>query len=192
MRALLTILIGTTAILAGGCGDANERPASSAGTPAGAAPKDTGLVAARAIAGCAGFTPAKVADILGAAAADITDNSRDQGSLRFCAYGSSTDRSKQVSFTLGRRDSVAAAVASLKREREALGDAQGAIDRVTKSPSSQAASADVSGIGDEAFYSPMNGAIMLRVGNVLAQVMSPADLALKKRVAQEVARGLRP
>lgn len=193
MRTLLTILIGAAAILGGGCGDASERPAppASGGVPATGTSAEAGLVPSSSITGCAGFTPAKVAEIVGGTAADITDNSRDQGSLRFCSYANRTDPSKSVSFTLGRRDSVAAAVSSLKSEREALGGAQGAIDRVTKTPSGQPASEDVSGIGDDAFYSAMNGAIMLRVGNVLAQVIAPSDLALKKRVAQEVARGLR-
>ena len=191
MRTLHTILIGTVMVAAAACERSSDQAPSSSATSQGT-PPEAGLVSMTAVTSCAGFTPAKAAEILGITAAEVADNSRDQGALRFCAYGSRTDPSKTVSFTLGRRESVAAATASLKRERDALAEAQGAIGRVTQSPSSQAASENVQGIGDEAFYSAMNGAIMLRVGNGLAQVMSPADMALKKRVAEEVARGLRP
>lgn len=191
MRTRLRVAIVAACLATGACGG-NETPPSSAASPAASSqPSEAGLVSASAIAGCAGFTPAKAAEILGVSAAEVTDNSRDQGALRFCAYRSQTDPSKGVSFTLGRRDSVQQAISSLQRERDAMGGAQGAIDRVTKSPSSRPASEDVQGIGGEAFYSALNGAIMLRVGNVLAQVIAPDEMALKKRVAEEVVRGLR-
>ncbi len=192
MRTRVMILLTAIAVAPAACGG-GDQPSSSAATPAASSSSTPsgGLVSPESIKGCAGFTATKAAAILGVAAGEVSDESRDQGVLRFCTYRLRNDQSKAVSFTLGRRESVAEATASLQSEREAMGGAQAAIDRVTKSPSSTPSSEDVQGIGDEAFYSALNGAIMLRVGNVLAQVMSPSDMGLKKRVAEEVARGLR-
>lgn len=92
----------------------------------------------------------------------MTDYSGAEASTRLCLYRHQGDRSKAVSFTLGPRESIERATASTESERETMGFAQGAIDRVTKTPSARPPSEDVSGIGDEAFYSPMNDAILLR------------------------------
>ncbi len=192
MRTWMAIAILVVCAGTGACGGSGDTPAAGGapGASPAAAPASN-LVDEGTLTACAGFSAAKAAEILGVAASEVTDSSRTQGTLRFCSYRKADDPSKTVSFTLGRRDSVAQAVASLQSERDALGGAQGAIDRVTKSPSARPASEGVQGIGDEAFYSSMNGAIMMRVRNVLVQVMGPNDLALKKRVAEEVARGLR-
>lgn len=79
----------------------------------------------------------------------------------------------------------------MQSERESMSMAQEAIDSVTGSASKKPAVDDVSGIGDDSFYSPMNGAIMLRVANVIAQVTGLADMALKKRAAPKIAERLR-
>jgi hypothetical protein len=169
-----------------GCGGSSEPSATGSrpGAPAG-------LIAAGALARCAGFTVETAAAIVGAEPAEFTDDSQTEGDLRMCRYSHAMDRSRTVSFTLSRSDSVERAAASMQSERETMGMAQGAIDRVMGSQSKDAAVEDVSGIGDEAFYWPMNDTIMLRVANVQAQVMAPADMALKKRTAEEVAQGLR-
>ncbi len=191
MRSL-HLSLAAACLIWSGCGGDGDKPRSSAATPPAASPTaGGGLVNAEAIAACAGFTAAKAADILGVGPAGVTDYSRTEGRLRMCHYRDGANRSKAVSFTLGSRESVERARASMESEREAMGGAQSAIDRVTKSPSKTPASEDVSGIGDEAFYSAMNGAIMLRVGNVLAQVTAPADMTLKRRVAEEIVKGLR-
>jgi hypothetical protein len=138
---------------------------------------------------CAGVTVEKAAIILGASPAELTDYSEPHKHL--CAYVNQKDRSKAVTFTLSRRDSLEQAAASMRRERESMVMAQGSIDRATGSKSKEKAIQDVSAIGDEAFYSPLNDAILLRVANVIAQVTAPEDMAVKKRAAEEVARGLR-
>ena len=186
-RYRLWILAGCAAAFGcGGSAPERETPAGGA-TPAAA----TDLISADALAGCAGFSAARAASLLGVPPEVVTDFSRTEGRLRMCHYRNADDVTKSVSFTLGHRESVEQAKSSMQRERESMGAAQGAIDRVTGSQSKTAASEDMSGIGDEAFYSAMNGAIMLRVGNVLAQVTSPGDLALKKRAAEAVAQALR-
>jgi hypothetical protein len=152
-----------------------------------------GLIAPDALTRCAGVTVEKAAIILGASPAELTDYSEPQKSGgHLCAYVNQKDRSKAVTFTLSRRDSLEQAAASMRRERESMVMAQGSIDRATGSKSKEKAIQDVSGIGDEAFYSPLNDAILLRVTNVIVQVTAPEDMALKKRAAEEVARGLRP
>ncbi len=176
------------------CGGSSEPPgeASAPAAAPGAQPAAASrLIAADALTGCAGMTADKAAAIVGAAPADLTDYSRTEGKIRMCLFRNPNQRSQTVSFSLSHRESVERAIASMQSERESMGMAQGAIDSVTGTESKKPAVEDVSGIGDESFYSPLNGAIMLRVGNVIAQVTGPSDMALKKRAAEEVARGLR-
>ncbi|MGH2386418.1 MAG: DUF3558 family protein [Candidatus Limnocylindria bacterium] len=186
-------LVGVIALAA--CGGNGGEPESSAAAPAAssAAPAPSpGLIPAETIASCAGFTADKAAVLLGLPPDSVKDSSENVGSARHCTFSNPKDRSAGIAFTLSARDSVKRAEASLESERQAMGQAQRAIDGVTGKSSKAPASEDVSGIGDGAFYSSMNGTIMLRVGNVLAQVSAPQDMGLKKQVAQEVARGLRP
>jgi hypothetical protein len=174
-----------------GCGGSSKPPDTATRSGSGASTPSPGLIAPDTLTRCAGVTVEKAATIVGASPAELTDYSRPEGKLRLCLYHNPKDRSKAVSFTLSRSDSVERAAASMRNERESMGLAKGAIDRATGSKSKDKAIQDVSGIGDEAFYSPMNDAIMLRVANVIAQVTAPGDMALKKRAAEEVARGLR-
>jgi hypothetical protein len=173
------------------CGGSSDPPAATSSSSGSAAAKPVSLISDDAVTRCAGMTLEKAAAIVGAAPSELTDYSRTEGRLRMCLYRDPNDRRKVVSFSLSRRDSVERAAASMQSERESMGMAQGAIDSVTGSASKKPAVEDVSGIGDDSFYSPLNGAIMLRVANVIAQVTGPADMALKKRAAEEIARGLR-
>jgi hypothetical protein len=174
-----------------GCEGSSKPPDTATRSGSGASTSSPGLIALDSLTRCAGVTVEKAATIVGASPAELTDYSKPQERWHLCAYVNQKDRSKAVSFTLSRRDSVEQAAASMRSERESMGMAQGSIDRATGSKSKDKAFQDVSGIGDEAFYSPLNDAIMLRVANVIAQVTAPGDMALKKRAAEEVARGLR-
>jgi hypothetical protein len=190
MHARYQVWLLACCVGAVGCGGSESEPPPAA--TGGAAPRAASdVIPAGALAKCAGFTPSKAASLLGVAPETITDYSRPEGRLRMCHYRHADDAAKTVSFTLSHRESVDQAKASIGKERESMGAARGAIDRATGTQSKTAASEDVSGIGDDAFYSAMNDAIMMRVGNVIAQVAGPADMTLKKRVAEEVARGLR-
>jgi hypothetical protein len=186
---VLTGILGTAA-----CGGADppqgKSPAS--GVPAeAAAAADAGLVSQGTIDACAGFTSGQAATVLGLDPPIVTDYSRTEGRLRNCVYRQADRNTGIVSFTLNRKDSVDLARRSMASEREAMGMADQAISGVTGGGSDAPPTQDVSKIGDEAFYSPLNGAIMLRVGNAIAQVTGPDDLALRVRVAQQVAEGLR-
>jgi hypothetical protein len=148
---------------------------------------------ANVVAGCAGFTIDKAAAILGVPPASLQDYSEPIGETRRqCTFSTSTPPRRAVSFTLSPRESESRAVSSMASEREAMGFAQRAIDGTTGTASKDTAVEDVSKIGDDAFYSPLNGAIMMRVGTVIVQVTSPNDMAAKKRVAEEIVKGLRP
>jgi hypothetical protein len=183
--ALLVMALGAVA-----CGSGADSSETSAAAPP-AATADDGLVSQQTIDGCAGFTSEKAAVLLGLDPAIVTDYSRTEGRLRNCVYRQSDRNTGIVSFTLSRRDSVDAAKRSMAGERESMGMADRAISGVTGSESKEPAAQDVSRIGDEAFYSPLNGAIMLRVGNAIAQVTGPNEMGLKKRAAEQVAEGLR-
>jgi hypothetical protein len=183
--------VAVCAAVLSSCGGSGEPAAGASDSSRRAAAESVGLIAADALARCAGVTTESAADILGTASGELTDYSRTEGELRMCLYRNPDDRSQTVSFTLARRASVEQAAASMGSERETLTMARGAIDNVTRSEPKEPAAEDLSMIGDEAFYSPMNDAIMLRVANVVAQVTDPGDMALKTRVAEVVARGLR-
>jgi hypothetical protein len=187
---VLAGFVGTAA-----CGGADPpqgmdpQPAEPAVEPA--AEPDSGLVAQETIDGCAGYTSGQAAAVLGLDPAIVTDYSRTEGRLRNCVYRQADRNTGIVSFTLNRKDSVDLAKRSMGSEREAMGMADRAISGVTGGRGNEPATVDVSEIGDEAFYSPLNGAIMLRVDNAIAQVTGPDDLALRTRVAEQVAEGLR-
>jgi hypothetical protein len=176
---------------AAACGGADPRQGSSPPPAEAAAEPVPDLVSQQTIDGCAGFTSGQAATVLGLDPAIVTDYSRTEGRLRNCVYRQADRNTGIVSFTLNRKDSVELAKRSMESEREAMGMAGRAIDGVTGTSSDTPATQDVSKIGDEAFYSPLNGAIMLRVGNAIAQVTGPDDLALRTRVAEQVAEGLR-
>ncbi len=173
------------------CGGPDSPQDKEAPRPDPAAAPDAGLVSQQTVDGCAGFTPGKAAELLQLDRADVADYSRAEGRLRSCIFRQADRNTGIVSFTLNRKDSVELARRSMTSERESMGMAGRAIDDATGSGGDEPATQDVSNIGDEAFYSPLNGAIMLRVGNAIAQVTGPEDLALRTRVAEEVAEGLR-
>ena len=181
LRPAALILCGAVAI--GACGGSGREIASD--TPPASQ--------ANAVAGCAGLTVDKAAAILGVPPVSLQDYSKQIGErMRQCTFSTSTSPRRAVSFTLSPRESESRAVSSMASERESMGFAQRAIDDTTGTASKDPAVEDVSKIGDDAFYSPLNGAIMMRVGSVIVQVMSPNDMAAKKRTAEEIVKGLRP
>jgi hypothetical protein len=178
-RRIVLCLVG--GVVCAACG--GEPTESGSSSP-------SGNVAAEAIASCAGFTANRAASIVDAPAGSVQDGSTNVGANRDCSFRNAAGPS--IYFTLSPRNSVQAAEASLASERQAMGQAQGAIAGATGGTPGAPATEDVSNLGDGAFYSSLNGAIMMRVANVMVQVIAPPDMALKRRVAEEVAAGLRP
>ncbi|MGH7564027.1 MAG: hypothetical protein ACREK5_06355 [Gemmatimonadota bacterium] len=173
-------------------GSEGARDEGSAASPESEAPRGSGgLVSSEAIERCAGFTAEDAAAILGVGAADVEDRSRDETArIRMCSYALTSDPFTSVSFNLSARESAEDAAASLASEREMMGAAQGAIEGVMGEPSGDRAYQEIEGVGDEAFWSPLNRALMTRVGNVIVQVTTPDDVEKQKEVARMVAEGL--
>lgn len=185
-----TIALLVTALGAAACGGSADS-SDTTDAPGAATGSGRGLVSQQLIDSCAGFTSQKAAALLGLDPAIVTDYSRTEGRMRSCVYRQADRNTGIVSFTLRRFDSTEQARRSMASEREAMGMAGSAISGVTGSKSKDPVVQDVSAVGDEAFFSPLNGAIMLRVANAKAQVTGPRDMALKKRTAEQVAQGLR-
>jgi hypothetical protein len=173
----------------GACGSSDGVPGN--GTAATEAQADGASISQETVDTCAGFDLARAAALLSVPAGTLNDYSRTEGELRYCYFRQPEPPRQGVTFTLSRRESAPAAEASMARERDTMGAASRAIDRVTGSASAGPATEDLSAIGDEAFYSPLNEALMFRVGNVIAQVTEPPDMALKKQVAEDIVAGLR-
>jgi hypothetical protein len=49
----------------------------------------------------------------------------------------------------------------------------------------------IDGLGDEAYGTPVNNSLNVRVGNVIVQVVAPEDTDVKRRVAERIVAGLR-
>jgi len=147
---------------------------------------------------CAGFTVEKAALILGIAARDLKDDGRalydtPERTAHVCSYMNQSWQTSQtsVSFGLTRESSIEAEKDAFQSLRRNLAIANKAIGDVTGSTEKGPDTEPLAGLGDEAFYASANGALSVRVANVLLQVMVPPDLELKKKVAQEVVAGLR-
>jgi hypothetical protein len=186
-----SIALLLTAVCAVACGGGADTPEGTAAAEP-ASTSDTGLVTQQTIDNCAGFTAQQAAALLGLDPAIVNDYSRTEGSQRNCVYRQADRNTGIVSFALSRRDSVDAAKRLMSNDREAMTMADRAISGATGTESKEPAAQDMSAIGDEAFYSPLNGTIVVRVANAVAYVSGPDDMALKKRAAEQVAQGLRP
>ena len=174
-----TAVVPACALVLAACGASGDRRAAEAGS-----------VSPEVVESCAGITREKAALLLGIDASLLTDYSRTEGKLRTCLYTMASQRSNTVAFTLSLKPSESDAKAAMTRAREDISMAQGVIDRETGSTSGQAAVQEASA-GDDAFASPVNGAITMRVRNVIAMITSPRDAERKKRVADAIAEGLR-
>lgn len=185
----------------GACGGGGEQEdASSSGATGGAggdaatsAPA-SGLVAAERIEACAGIDAAAAAEILGVAAADLTEFiglEAETPTLRTCGFRGRQNPMMAVGFYLQTLSSVEEAVARMESERENLRMAAGMIGAVTKDADEQAPVQPIDGLGDEAYGTPVNNSLNMRVGNVIVQVVAPEDTDVKRRVAERIVAGLR-
>ena len=190
---ILRIAVLSVSVVCAACGggekSASTPPPGAAGTTA--SPPAAALVTPETVANCAGITRDKAAVLLGVPASALADYSRTEGKLRNCLYTVAENRSNTVSFTLSRKDSVKAAEESIASERESISLAQRSIDSVVGGKTKEAAAQTVSA-GDDSFFSPVNGALTMRVRNVIAIITSPRDDERRKRVADAIAEGLRP
>lgn len=145
------------------------------------------------IEACGGFTVEDAADLLGVSVTTVTlrlPEAFNYETLKTCAF-EDTVGGRGISYSLSWTDSVEEMIEDLQEERLNVGLAQTSIDAVMGEESDQAASYEIPGIGDEAFYAAVNGTVVARVGNVRVQVMNAPDLETRKAVAARVASRLR-
>ena len=193
MRFVPAILL-TAVCLQLGCGGSpsgSDSAASRTSPQSASAAGGTGAIGRDVVDTCAGFTPEKAAALLGVQADTLTDYSGTAGDERVCLYRDPNDYEHTVSFNLTHEDSVQAARGSMAAYRENFGEAQRVIDGATGSTSAQAAVQAVGGMGDEAFFSPVSGAVTFRVANVIVELFHPEDVEQRTRVAAAVIEGLK-
>jgi hypothetical protein len=176
---------------------AENAPATASGT------SGTGVDASR-IESCAGFSVETAAELLGAPASALSDESGRSDTLggQICRYWSPESLiGPGLQFLLEVEPSSAAAAARLRTLREDAPAGDAAIGAATGQASSGRSVITFDGIGDEAFWDPLTGGVNLRVANVLASIQAsperrvvseadPAQVELERRVAERIARGL--
>jgi hypothetical protein len=181
--SVLTILCSFVAHAAcGGSETGRAGPAKTGGS---------GVVALSKIESCAGFTPDVVAAVMAVPASEITATTeRIHDTSLACGFANPAG-STVLSFSLSWEKTVEESVEALATEKENLGLAQRTIGGVTGNKQEEPAVAIIEGIGDEAFWTPVNDTVVVRVGNVRIQVMLPDDREKQKETARRVASGLR-
>jgi hypothetical protein len=199
--AALLIALGGGGIV--GCGRSPESAASGA-TDAPSNPS-TGVIDRARINACAGFTADRAAELLGVSAAELevqTGPSAEIGG-QLCRYWSAESLiGPGLQFVLEAESSPAAAAQTLAALRENAPASDAAIREASGRQVSRTAVVDIEGVGDEAFWEALTNAVNVRVGNVLVSIQASASrsavqhderavIALERRVAEEVARGLR-
>lgn len=133
------------------------------------------------IAHCAGFGPAEASAILGVPAEKFRDKSQDiSEDSRWCILENSEDSQKGVNFAVSRAKSVDDAATEFAQFRQNAGVAVGAI--ANKGEKTH----EIPGLGDEAIWAPVPGAVHLRKGRYSVQVNQPADEVTQIKIARKV------
>ncbi len=172
-----------------GCGRKSAEPsAGRSGEQAGKRAASGGTVPLATVKSCAGFSTAAAAEILGIPAADLVDQSQDlYETLRSCSFGNPNDSRQSVIFSLSHDESVEEATAEMASLRSNLELAQ----NTPAGTSGDGAYSDISGLGDEALWTAVNGTLNVRRGNIYLQIISPSDKKAQIAVAEKVLAGLR-
>ena len=183
---LVASLVGLGPI---GCGRKSAEPsAGTSGKQDGKRTGSGGTVSLATVQSCAGFSTAAAAEILGIPAADLVDQSQDlYETLRSCSFGNPNDSRQSVIFSLSHDESVEEATAEMASLRSNLELAQ----HTPAGAPGEGAYSDISGLGDEALWTAVNGTLNVRWRNVSLQVISPSDKKAQIAVAEKVLAGLR-
>ena len=154
---------------------------------------------------CAGFTIGKAAEILGVPPSELKATTRWSEELggQTCRYWSAESLiGPGVQFMLEAETSTAAAAASLASLRRNAPAGDAAIRNTVGKEAAGPAVIAFDDIGDEAMWDALTGTVSLRVANVVASIQASGSrnvasqrdkntIDLERRVAAEVARGLR-
>lgn len=130
---------------------------------------------------CAGFSSADAEKIIGVPAAQLTLKVEELYAGNWSCYFEGASYDKSISFNVTESKSVQDAMDDMDSYRSNLGLAQQVIPGEDQST---AAYQEVSGVGDEAFYTTVNDSLAARKGNIHLQIMSPDALPLMREVAK--------
>jgi len=177
-------------VVAAACGRAPGSEAKGGAAPGPAAATRSaggaGLVAAAALASCGGFGAAQAAELLGIPASDISDRSSDlTPTLRMCTFSGRDAASQMISFSLSLESSVDEAKRTYAQMKDNIPIAQHAQESAG-AHSDDSALIEIEGLGDEALWTNVNGALTVRRGNLMIQVMAPRDRRKQIAVADKL------
>lgn len=178
----LFIIILSLELAVGACSQ-SETPEKATGkaTPAAESSRPKLYEASRI--NCSLFTREDAAAILGLPAAEIQVDAQEGYAGNWqCGYkGGSFE--KMVNFNVSRSKSVEEAVADMAQYRGHLDVAKNV--KPFKDDLENGAYSDISGVGDDALWTAVNGTLSVRKGNVSLQVQLPKGKDTQIRVAKE-------
>jgi hypothetical protein len=179
MRPSRLVLILAAAVVFGmSCGKGGPGAERGAGTQAGG---ETAATYAPDMEQCGGFTARDASGIVGIPAVQLTSKSqRLYEGVWTCSF-MVEDGTRGVSFTVTVKPSVAEAVEDMAQYRAHL-EVAGETPRYKDLPSG--AYSDLSGLGDEAIWTEVNGSLTVRKGNITIQVQMPHDKADQIKVVE--------
>jgi hypothetical protein len=180
---LLSVVLGS--VLAG-CGD--SAPTSAPQPPQGASKEPPAVTSAPAPGSviefetCGGYDLNAAAEMLGLAATDLEDRSKQQSWGKDCTFVKRGDVMFEnvVAFTLSRDESVAAAEVAFDQLR---GHA-GISDQIMAAGQSHR----VADLGDEALWVAASSSLYVRDGDVTILVSLPKDETTQQAVARRLLR----
>lgn len=154
--------------------------------PAQSSSSSAGLFGADVVNRCAGFGTTHAAEILGAPASAVADRSGDIAKgIRGCSFERTDGVTGAVHFSLERDDSVEEAARAYADMRDSIPIAERA-QKAAGASSDDSALIEISGLGDEALWTNVNGALTVRHRNLTIQVTGPPDRKTQVAVAQKV------
>jgi hypothetical protein len=173
------------------CASCGGETGRDAGGPQ-AATSAGGLVFGRdVLARCGGFGPEQAAGFLGVDAAGVSEASQAiSPSLQSCTFSRTDDESRRLTFTISHENTVEDATTSFAQMRDTLPIAA-ATQKAAGVESDDSALIDIMGLGDEALWTSVNGALTARLGNLTIIVMEPSDRPAQIKVAEAIVAGLR-
>lgn len=136
-------------------------------------------------ADCGGFAAAEAAPFLGTGAAQVVRTTRKvTPTLWTCSYAVGK-RAPAVVFNIEASPSARQAAEELERYRENLAVAGGTAAFKDRLPTG--AYSDIMGVGDEAVWTDVNGALTVRKGRFTIQVTAPQGKLAQLKLAKAVA-----
>jgi hypothetical protein len=171
-----------------------EKPGQAGGAAGSSAHKSGtgvagkgGTIPESTLASCAGFTTTAAAEFLSVPPADIQDMSVSTEATRNCRFVSKTQPGKKVGWDMHLSNTVADATASMAELR-------GGYTLAFKTPARQGTAApfeEISGLGDEAFWTAINGMVVVRRANVMFEFLYPfKDKTAQVELAKKVLAGM--